>query len=154
MNECLLYLRATGTVSPEGGRSGVAVGAATSEERVVVGGGIGCSGRFIGLRLRGVFGLQHVPAEVGDGRAMFVAVSQLLAFGETRGRGSEGERAVDGGRGIDVVLVIIIGGVGVGHREEDGVGVGFGVKHGACAGAHHVSLGVPARTMHDWVGGY
>jgi len=70
-----LYLRATRTVSPEGSGSGIAVGATTSEERVVVGAGIGWSGGFIGLRLRGVFGLQQVPAEVGDGRARFVAVA-------------------------------------------------------------------------------
>lgn len=51
------------------------------------------------------------------------------------------------------MFVIIIGSVGVGHRKEDGVRVSFSVKHGACAGAHHVTLGVPATTMHDWVGG-
>jgi len=71
-----IYLWATRTVSPEGSGSGITVGATTSEERVVVGAAIiGCSGGFIGLRLRGVFGLQQVPAEVGDGRARFVTVS-------------------------------------------------------------------------------
>lgn len=52
------------------------------------------------------------------------------------------------------MFVIIIGTVGVGHRKQHRVGVCFAVKHAACARAHHVTLGVPATTMHHCVGRY
>ena len=51
-----IYLGASGAISPKGSWGGVTIGAAASEERVGVWGGIGGSGGF-GLGLRAVFGL-------------------------------------------------------------------------------------------------
>ena len=79
----VIYLWATRTVPPEGSGSGVAVSATTSEERVVVVVVVAAasSATRLALRLRVVvvvFGMEQVPAKIGDSRTTLVGVSFVV----------------------------------------------------------------------------